>query len=236
MLSLWYFVMAARADMNKGVHVDFRFSLIKVPRHHQTSLFLSLSQLCCSVHWLCSLIRLSSCSDKVLMAATAAACILPRIQFQWGRDYHRFSLTLIRSCECPLAHPCDRVGLFSILPKCKPNQSRSLLEIFCDCPVPRNKNSTSCDLQSPMQSSSAALSSLLSAHSSPHFWALLLWLSSAFGIQCLTPASRVFTCCSVYLGVLALRPLCWFQPLPQVSAERLSSQGVSEYAINKFFF
>ena len=130
----------------------------------------SILQLCCSVHWLCSLIRLSSCSDKVLMATTAAACILPRIQFQWGRDYHRFSLTLIRSCECPLAHPCDRVGLFSILlPKCKPNQSRSLLEIFCDCPVPRNKNSTSCDLQSPMQSSSAALSSLLSAHSSPHF-------------------------------------------------------------------
>ena len=170
------------------------------------------------------------------MAATAAACIFPRIQFQWGREYHRFSLTLIRSCECPLAHPCDRVGLFSILlPKCKPNQNRSLLEIFCDCPVPRNKNSPSCDLKSPTWSRSAALSSLLSAHSSPLFWALLLWLSSAFGIQCLTPASRVFTSCSVYLGVLAFLPLCWFQRIPQASAETLSSRGVSEYAINKFF-
>lgn len=150
--------------------MDFRFNLIKGPKHHQDSLFPSLSQPCCSVHWLCSLIRLSSCSDKVLMAATAPAYILPRIQSQWGRESRRFSLTLIRSCECPLAHPCDRAGLFSILlPKCKPNQIRFLLEIFCDCPVPRNKNSPSCDLQSSAWSSSAALSSLLSAHSSPHF-------------------------------------------------------------------
>ena len=154
---------------NKEIHVDFRFSLIKVPKHHQTSLFFSLSQLC-SVRWLCSMIRLSSYSDKVLMAATAAAYILPRIQFQWGRESHRFSLTLIRLCECPLAHPCDWAVLFSSpLPKCKPNQIRSLPEIFCDFPVPRNKNSPSCDLQSPPWSSSAALSSLLSAHSSPHF-------------------------------------------------------------------
>ena len=78
-----------------------------------------------------------------------------------------------------LTHPFDRAGLFFILlPKCKPNRIRSLLEIFCDYPVPRNKNSalhvTLKVLHGPaLLTSSASFQHTLPLISEPHLAGLL---------------------------------------------------------------
>ena len=104
-----------------------------------------------------------------------------------GKESRRFFLTLIRSCECPLAHPCDWAGLFSILlPKCKPNQIRSLLKSFVIAQCPGIK--TALPVTSRVPRGPALLPSPASfPHTLPLLWSLSCWLSSAFGIQCLAP-------------------------------------------------
>lgn len=169
------------------------------------------------------------------MAVTAAAYILPKNPVPVGKGVSQVLSHWSGHVNVPWPIPVIGQSYFPFpSPNAKPNQIRSLPEIFCvisQCPG--IKNSPSCDLQSPPWSSSQLpLSSLLSTHSSPHFWALSLWLSSAFGIQCLTTASRVFTYSSS-TGSPAPPPTLLIPTHSSGVSWNVFTRGL--YAINSFF-